>query len=137
MRRGKVIAIIAVLSLLGFSMVTAQQETIGERELRKFPDDPALSNLRCGQYFMFGPTRDYVDPTLRIGFLLEKKPSDSPNISLVGAFRPENIKVVIDNQKKIPTVRIFSAENVVIRISQEEYNKSPCLQKARKAREDT
>ncbi len=131
-KRSIVLALFLVL-LVGVSNLVSAQGIIGERQLRKFPKGAAAEEIRCGDYFIFGPTMHGVDPTRRIGFLMVEKPSDPKDVFLTGSFLPENLEVIIDNGKKVPTAEILydreAIRKVVIRISQEDYNNSPCLKK--------
>ncbi len=128
---------VLVLTCLGFAQDVPGLD--GERQLRKFPKHQDIAPIYCGDYFIYGPTEEGVDPTPRIGLFLKRAPSDPTNVILFFTFKPEAFEIVIDNGKKVPTTEIVPKMNggsrIVIRISQRDYDKSPCLAKAKKAGE--
>lgn len=142
----KILRWLFLLTVLLPAVLSAQERSVlqGERQLRKWTDLVADSNMvkmLSGEYFFFGPTDSERDLRWRIGYILQSRPDDPRDISfqLFGLFLPENLRVRIDNTKKIPTAEIIFTEaleidRIIIRISKEDYKKSPCLEYVAKER---
>jgi len=103
----------------------------GEQPLSKIPDDEKFDSFRCGEYFLFGVTSS-DDERIRIGIVF-KAENDEPLELEAGAFLPEMFTVIFDEKKRVPTIRFIADGNggskIILKISHEEFNKSPCLQR--------
>ena len=107
-----------------------------ERVMRELPSDQ--TEKRCGDYFV---TREingmqYSRPYTKLAYRLIKTPAELERFDdakfFVGRGASINkFEIVIDDSKLVPTDQVFGADRgfdrIVIRISQADYDKSPCL----------
>lgn len=124
-------ALIVLMLIFALSGARVWGQFNGEQPLSKIPDDEKFDSFRCGEYFLFGVTSS-DDERIRIGIVF-KAENDEPLELEAGAFLPEMFTVIFDEKKRVPTIRFIPDGNggskVILKISQEEFKKSPCLKK--------
>ena len=117
------LAFLILLFIFFFLPVVWGQSIDGERKLAKIPPHPMFNKSRCGEYFVVVDD----DERVGIGFIFEMGPMDLEE----QAFLPEEIFLICEKKKPIPTIR-FTHEGkikVILKVSEKEFRKSPCLQR--------
>ncbi len=113
-----------ILFIPTFFLPNAPGQPVGERKLTKIPSVPLFEKSRCGEYFIV--VED--DERVGIGFIFEMGQMDLE----AAAFWPEEFVIIFDNKKIIPTVKFITGKTgtkVMLKISQEDFKRSPCLKK--------
>lgn len=118
---------IVVLGLVFFATWLATGHSLTpEQELAKFFSGvykyPKYNIFRCGDYFASG-----MGGPKRIAYLPKSLGSISRQV--VGEFKVDNFRVLIDNTKDAPTAQIggYLGGQVIVRISQLDFDRAPCL----------
>lgn len=137
------LAVAGLLMLFVLVLVTSAQKQktpVGVRKLIKLPPlgtDAKLDEYRCGDYFVIGGFGGNP-PGIRIGFFMEEEPGDPKDSMLAGLFLLDKFRTIIVDSP-IPTAEITrkdgDLDEIIIRISQKEYEKSRCLPKPKRAKD--
>jgi len=118
------LAFLILLFLFFFLPVVWGQSIDGERKLSKIPSHPLFEKSRCGEYFVL--VSDDEERS-KIGFIFEIE----PRVLEERAFLPEEIFVISDNRRSVPTIRFTKKGpiKIILRISKDSLDRSPCLQR--------
>ena len=118
------LAFLILLFIFFFLPVVWGQSIYGEKKLVKVPTNPLLEGLECGEYFV---RVSDDEGRLMIGFIFEIE----PRVLVEQAFLPEEIFVIPDNRRSVPTIKFTKKGpiKVIVRISEGGLKKSQCLQR--------
>jgi hypothetical protein len=87
----------------------------------------------CGMYFLFSDNE--YDGCRRIGFVLEHRANDPPDLEYAYALERSTIHIILDRFRSVPTAEFVTKNDVllevIIRISPKDFYGSSCLPKAK------